>query len=87
MTGFNMPPGVSPSDIPGNNAPDPSPEADEVLEWLESAEGKCPPQFYCDKVIEVVERIVEERNGYRAKLKDLQERVSNALDYSRGNYG
>lgn len=35
MTGFNMPPGVSPRDIPGNDAPAPSLESEEVCEMLE----------------------------------------------------
>jgi hypothetical protein len=34
MTGFNMPPGVSVRDIPGNDAPDPSPESEEVASKL-----------------------------------------------------
>jgi len=82
MTGFNMPPGVSTRDIPGNDAPDPSPESEKILDLLESAEGRCPPQYYCDKIIEIVEQLVEERNDYKARLTDLQIRLSCALEVS-----
>ena len=80
MTGFNMPPGVSPRDIPGNDAPDPSPEADAVLNILESAEGRCPPQRYCDHILEIVERIVAERDEYKRMLEGLQEEIARVLD-------
>ena len=35
MTGYNMPPGVSPWDIPGNDAPDPSTESEQVGQMLD----------------------------------------------------
>ena len=35
MTGYNMPPGVSPRGIPGNDAPDGPPELDELYELLD----------------------------------------------------
>ena len=82
MGAFNMPPGVSTSDIPGNDVPDPSPDRVEVLVLLESAEGRCPPQYYCDKIVEIVEGLVVERNDYKARLEDLQMRLATALDRS-----
>jgi hypothetical protein len=72
MTGFNMPPGVSPGDIPGNRVEDDgvtdegvSALQDEVLGLLEDAQI---PSQYCDLIASLIAMGETERERRRAEI-------------------
>jgi hypothetical protein len=68
LFGWSYPPGVS--KLPWDDVPDPSPESEEVCELLEKLRGisrKDDGEIAKDKVVEVVDRLAQERD----RLKEL----------------
>ena len=66
MTSFNMPPGCSVRDIPGYDAPDPTPESERVAELLD-AEPVTSDEAR-DEIVNLVERLATERADLRTLL-------------------
>lgn len=71
MGAFNMPPGVSPRDIPGNNEPDPSDEELRVAEILDTIDDldEIFNEGEREKLLEIVGDLATERDDLKRLLQ------------------
>ena len=73
MTGYNMPPGCSPRDIPGNDARDPSPEAIAASELLEEIANR----------LSLGSDAYDELDNANTQIQDIIEKLVDELDHAR----
>ena len=83
MTGFNLPPGVSPSDIPGNDAPGVSVEEEQVAQLVDKicVEGLFPGCPEEDQVLEIVAELAAERDRLRNEVDGLRAQIDEIQCY------
>lgn len=80
MSGFNMPPGVSPRDIPGNDEPSLSEEearSDEILTALEERQAED-----LEEIRKLIGRLSAERDGFKSTNEDLRLRIQHLEKYA-----
>jgi hypothetical protein len=81
MTGYNMPPGCNPSDIPGNDARDPTPEEDRVYDLLEKLtgnEGQSPKELDAqkDEILQILSDLVDKLDREHNQRLNLENIIS-----------
>lgn len=72
MSGFNMPPGVSPSDIPGNRVEDMDSEEELQLEEAVSRGFDKLEEVCFDPIRELVTKLVTERNNFQERCTNFE---------------
>ena len=81
MSGFNMPPGVSPSDIPGNDEPLLFPEEEAVDNKLD--EIQTTSENYFEDIRRIVGDLANRATRQAMTIEDLQQQVRHLMQYAQ----
>lgn len=80
MSGFNMPPGVSPSDIPGNEE-QLSPEEESVDNKLD--EIQTTSENYFEDIRKIVGELADRATRQAMTIEDLQQQIRHLMKYAQ----